>query len=414
MGNAIGRTFLRPVQPDLSHIGPPPFVPYEQIEGMRRMGLNLDFALVPYQMPRLPAAVHAPPAPPEATAVVDVQNVMHVRKATLKAQPCAAAAAATLKKTKQDGSDGKEQQQQQQQQTKNSDDSKDTAAASVFFRVAFTLDCIVPCTATVLCHVSGAPDSAVQSHVCEFKAGAGQKYVTPSEHAFELPASVVALMREQQQQQQTEQQQLSESKEQRDKRKRAAYIVVQLDSQHQHQEQKNSEASPLSDVVSSEHHVSVHQTLASLYIAPLAKEEAKTKKNGSSSKHAIELRIKSPKQRVTVNGAQFELMEIYGLDGLQPQEEDEEEAADADGTTSDQKQSAAAAAATAKQKKNDKPAECVICMSVPPDTAILPCRHLCLCRECCVELLKQTDIQGKRCPLCRKPIASTLLLAAAV
>ena len=40
-------------------------------------------------------------------------------------------------------------------------------------------------------------------------------------------------------------------------------------------------------------------------------------------------------------------------------------------------------------------AECVICLTNPKDTTLLPCRHLCVCCEC----LKHID----KCPVCRSP-----------
>jgi hypothetical protein len=63
--------------------------------------------------------------------------------------------------------------------------------------------------------------------------------------------------------------------------------------------------------------------------------------------------------------------------------------------------------------------ECVICMSEPKDTAVLPCRHLCLCRDC-AEVLR---LQGRRpggnasstsagppkCPICRQGDISFVL-----
>jgi hypothetical protein len=53
--------------------------------------------------------------------------------------------------------------------------------------------------------------------------------------------------------------------------------------------------------------------------------------------------------------------------------------------------------------------ECVICLSDPRDTAVLPCRHLCLCAACAQQLTFQTN----RCPVCRGPCLSLLSIAAA-
>jgi len=49
-------------------------------------------------------------------------------------------------------------------------------------------------------------------------------------------------------------------------------------------------------------------------------------------------------------------------------------------------------------------AECVICMSEPRDTAVLPCRHLCFCNYCAGIVRVQCD----RCPICRQKVSSLL------
>ncbi|RVW55525.1 putative E3 ubiquitin-protein ligase LUL4 [Vitis vinifera] len=49
---------------------------------------------------------------------------------------------------------------------------------------------------------------------------------------------------------------------------------------------------------------------------------------------------------------------------------------------------------------NDSGKECVICMTEPKDTAVLPCRHMCMCSECAKEL----RLQSNKCPICRQPI----------
>ncbi|KAI9207741.1 uncharacterized protein BJ171DRAFT_254548 [Polychytrium aggregatum] len=60
--------------------------------------------------------------------------------------------------------------------------------------------------------------------------------------------------------------------------------------------------------------------------------------------------------------------------------------------------------------------ECVICMSEPKDTTVLPCRHLCLCHECADVLRLQgrgTTAEARRqgaprCPICRQVFHSLL------
>ena len=52
--------------------------------------------------------------------------------------------------------------------------------------------------------------------------------------------------------------------------------------------------------------------------------------------------------------------------------------------------------------------ECVICMSEPRDTLILPCRHLCLCQLCADSL----RYQANNCPICRAPFRALLQIRA--
>ncbi|KAL8105190.1 putative E3 ubiquitin-protein ligase LUL4 [Apium graveolens] len=49
---------------------------------------------------------------------------------------------------------------------------------------------------------------------------------------------------------------------------------------------------------------------------------------------------------------------------------------------------------------NDSGKECVICMTEPRNTAVLPCRHMCLCTECA----KTLRLQSNKCPICRQSI----------
>jgi hypothetical protein len=42
--------------------------------------------------------------------------------------------------------------------------------------------------------------------------------------------------------------------------------------------------------------------------------------------------------------------------------------------------------------------ECVVCLSDLKDTAVLPCRHMCLCSQCGEQLRHQSN----RCPICRQ------------
>lgn len=89
-----------------------------------------------------------------------------------------------------------------------------------------------------------------------------------------------------------------------------------------------------------------------------------------------EYNVRVVRQILWVNGIRYELQEIYGI-------------GNSVGTDFDD---------------NDPGKECVICMSEPRDTMILPCRHMCLCSGCAKVLRFQT----KRCPICRQPVERLL------
>ncbi|PON41407.1 ABA insensitive ring protein [Parasponia andersonii] len=82
------------------------------------------------------------------------------------------------------------------------------------------------------------------------------------------------------------------------------------------------------------------------------------------------------KQILWVNRMRYELQEIYGIGNTVD--------GDIDG--------------------NDSGKECVICLSEPRDTTVLPCRHMCMCSGCAKVLRFQTD----RCPICRQPVERLL------
>lgn len=56
----------------------------------------------------------------------------------------------------------------------------------------------------------------------------------------------------------------------------------------------------------------------------------------------------------------------------------------------------------------DSASECVVCLSDPRDTLILPCRHLCLCNACADSL----RYQANNCPICRSPFRALLQIRA--
>lgn len=90
-----------------------------------------------------------------------------------------------------------------------------------------------------------------------------------------------------------------------------------------------------------------------------------------------EYKVRVAKQILWVNGIRYELQEIYGI-----------------GNTVD----------GGELDGNDPGKECVICLSEPRDTTVLPCRHMCLCNGCAKVLRFQTN----KCPICRQPFERLL------
>ncbi|WOL08083.1 putative E3 ubiquitin-protein ligase LUL2 isoform X1 [Canna indica] len=89
-----------------------------------------------------------------------------------------------------------------------------------------------------------------------------------------------------------------------------------------------------------------------------------------------EFHVRVVKQILWVNQTRYELQEIYGI-----------------GNSIDN-----------DTNGNDPGKECVICLSEPRDTTVLPCRHMCMCSECAKVLRFQTN----RCPICRQPVERLL------
>ncbi|KAL6496270.1 putative E3 ubiquitin-protein ligase log2 [Orobanche gracilis] len=89
-----------------------------------------------------------------------------------------------------------------------------------------------------------------------------------------------------------------------------------------------------------------------------------------------EYHVRVVKQILWVNGMRYELQEIYGIGNSVEGEAD----------------------------ANDPGKECVICLSEPRDTTVLPCRHMCMCSDCA----KVLRFQSNRCPICRQPVERLL------
>lgn len=116
---------------------------------------------------------------------------------------------------------------------------------------------------------------------------------------------------------------------------------------------------------------------------PLEGEDQKTKTPNSQITQTVfakkengDYQVRVVSQILWVNGTRYELQEIYGIGNSVE--------GDADA--------------------NDPGKECVICLSEPRDTTVLPCRHMCMCSECAKVLRYQTT----RCPICRQPVERLL------
>jgi hypothetical protein len=48
--------------------------------------------------------------------------------------------------------------------------------------------------------------------------------------------------------------------------------------------------------------------------------------------------------------------------------------------------------------------DCIVCQSEPRDTAVLPCRHMCLCSRCSDYIRTRTQHNSYKCPICREKI----------
>lgn len=60
---------------------------------------------------------------------------------------------------------------------------------------------------------------------------------------------------------------------------------------------------------------------------------------------------------------------------------------------------------TGVRAEPEMPEECVICLTDPKDTLLLPCRHLCVCSEC----FRHVD----KCPVCRSAFDNYIVLESA-
>ncbi|CAN8257296.1 unnamed protein product [Cochlearia groenlandica] len=96
------------------------------------------------------------------------------------------------------------------------------------------------------------------------------------------------------------------------------------------------------------------------------------------AKEKGEIKIGVVEQLLFVNGNRYEMKEIYGLEN-----------------TID---------SCNEKLVSNLSVDCVICLSEPSDTTVLPCRHMCMCSGCAKVLRFQTN----QCPVCRQPVERLL------
>jgi len=110
---------------------------------------------------------------------------------------------------------------------------------------------------------------------------------------------------------------------------------------------------------------------------PEERTEIRLVPRGPDEKPGYDLEIK--RQYVALAEAEYDLRELYGQAGVD---------------------------ATLGVGSN----ECVICLIEERDTAILPCRHLCLCSGC-ADVMR---LRSQTCPICRQEIKSLLQVEGSV
>jgi len=92
---------------------------------------------------------------------------------------------------------------------------------------------------------------------------------------------------------------------------------------------------------------------------------------------AAQLACHVVKQVVVVDGTAYPMQEIFGLADLKQEDHDESAVGE----------------------------PCVICLTDPRNTAVLPCRHLCVCEDCSQRLSVEAAARNGHCPICRGNIS---------
>eukprot|EP00475_Leptophrys_vorax_P003413 TRINITY_DN12013_c0_g1_i1.p1 TRINITY_DN12013_c0_g1~~TRINITY_DN12013_c0_g1_i1.p1 ORF type:complete len:502 (+),score=25.50 TRINITY_DN12013_c0_g1_i1:121-1626(+) len=129
---------------------------------------------------------------------------------------------------------------------------------------------------------------------------------------------------------------------------------------------------------------------------------------GESSEHPQpRFALRAFKQKIWVDGTKYEVQEIYGIEqcgraGPSSAAKKGRQGA-GDGSSSETTSDGNVGADEEDDDEVDGK-DCVICLSAPRDTTVLPCRHMCMCADCAKVLRYQTN----KCPICRQPVERLL------
>jgi len=107
-------------------------------------------------------------------------------------------------------------------------------------------------------------------------------------------------------------------------------------------------------------------------------------------------------QKLQLGNRRFTVYDIFGVKGKAA--EVDQGSAPMRSPRSPRQMEAERQAALHAQIVDDGQTDCIICMSEPRDTAVLPCRHMCFCSHCASIMRSQCE----RCPICRQRVASML------
>jgi hypothetical protein len=102
--------------------------------------------------------------------------------------------------------------------------------------------------------------------------------------------------------------------------------------------------------------------------------------------------IKPFKQKIIIEGQAYELADIYGFESQMP-------------TDSGESQPSENAVVNIEDSDPDD-SKCVVCITDQADTAVIPCRHMCMCYGCAKILRLQTN----KCPICRTLIDNLIVV----